>query len=427
MYHADRGKITAGGGTSARDVIGVVHQDLGVIDTLTITENVRLGVPGGRAAGVFLRRGAERRAALAALVRVGLTADPDQLVGDMATAEKSLLAIARLLTRDKRVIVVDETTAALPAESASWLLARLRDLAADGAAIVVVSHRLGEIIEACDRLVVLVDGQLSLDRPVEGIDAAGIADAMSSGRMSSVTREQVSGVAGSDRGQPHLTLSGVSGRRIHGVDMALYPGEVLGVTGPVGSGLHELARIAAGVSRPVHGRRELSGPHRVAFLPPDRRREGLMLDQTIHWNATISSLHRYRHSRAQLLDLRRERRDVRAICERMGVKAQGIDQAIRELSGGNQQKVLIGRVLLEEPDVVVLCEPTLGVDVHTRAEIYDLIDEFKEAGTAILVASSDLEEVLAISDRLGVVRGDGLTLLEGSQTRDWSSLKELAM
>lgn len=424
VYSPDRGQIATADGGDVRDIVGVVHQELGVIDILSITENVRLGVPGSRRARVFLRRVAEREEAAAAMRRVGLDVDPDQHVGSLSTAEKSLLAVARLLTRNRRVIVVDETTAALPAESATWLLDRLRALAAEGASIVVVSHRLGEIIEACDRLVVLIDGTVSLDRSVAGLDAADIADAMSSGKIAAATRRRAAPAA-SVAAEPRLRLAGVSGRGIRDVSLELNAGEILGLTGPVGSGLHEVARIAAGVTKPDRGQRQLPRNYRVAFLPPDRRREALMLDQPIHWNATLASLHRYQAR--GFLNLRREREDVRDICDRIGVNTTGIDQLVRELSGGNQQKVLIGRVVLDRPDVVILCEPTIGVDVHTRAEIYALIDELKASGAAILLASSDLEEVLAISDRLGVVRRDGVHILAETDAHDRSSLKELAM
>lgn len=422
VHRPDSGVISTIDGSPVASLVGIIHQELGIVPTLSVMENICLSIPGSGWRRWFLALADDRRRAREALDRVGLDVDVTDLVGWLTAGEQSLVAVARMLMRERRVLVLDETTAALPARSATWLFERVKALAAEGASVLVVSHRLGEIVETSDRVVVLVDGRVTVDRPIAGLDQAAIADAMSGGRLS---RARATVSTADVEGEVLLELEGVAAGPLRGVDLEVTAGEVVGITGLLGSGLYDFARVAAGIDAPLAGKRRVAGKGPTAFVPPDRRAEGLFVDHPVQWNATVSSLRSF--ERFGLLDLTAERRAAERVCTELSVKMTGVEQPIRELSGGNQQKVLVARALLQGSRVIVLCEPTRGVDVHTRTELYALIVQLKADGAAIIVVSSDVEEVLTVSDRMGVVRDGELNMLDSGATSGHHALAELVM
>jgi len=406
VYVADSGRISLAGeevdSLAGHPDVGIVHQDLGLIDSQTVLDNIRLGARRLSWLGPLLDRQGEIRAAQRALAAVDM-ADVSvfERLGNLTAGQKALVAIARLLERGARIVVVDETTASLPPRDARWFLAKLREATARGTAVVMVSHKLAEIRSTADRLVVLSDGRVVADAPIaELTDDERLARLLFGGDAEKAAHDAVRTEV--EPGATVLALEGVVAGGAGPVDLELRRGEVVGLSGRVGSGVHELALAAAGMVAPDAGRIATDGSPRRAVLPPQREVDGVFAELPTGWNMTIAALPRWRGV-GRLLRLGRERAAAEAMVRRLQVVPPDLDQAIGSLSGGNQQKALFARAMLREPDVLVLCEPTRGVDLRTRREIYRLIGELKRDGCALLVATSDVEDALAVCDRIGTI------------------------
>ncbi len=395
---------------SRRDV-GFVHQDLGLIDDLSLSDNLRLGAPPMRRFGPLLDHVREREAAERALSEVGLEVSPDTLVGALSPAEKTLVAIARTLDQGARVLFVDEATSTLPPPDAARLIAALRQTASRGATVIMVSHKLSEILDATSRIVLLLDGKIVADSPAAELDRPALVSMLVRHEQQKATEE--GGVAARRQvtegaGDELLRMDGVWGGLIRGVDLSLRSGQVLGLTGLPGSGLHDLAHLAHGTRRPTAGEVVRAKGVVSGLVPPHRETEGGFLDQSTLDNLAISALSRWR-SPTCLLAGSGLRRAGAEMIERLAISPSDPLTAFGTLSGGNKQKTIFGRVLMKRPRVYVLCEPTRGVDVATRIEIYQLIEELAEGGAGVLVVSSDSEDLFAVCDRIAVVNGGQLS------------------
>ncbi len=408
VYRRSAGEITYGGEPvadlgSRRDV-GFVHQDLGLIDDLSVSDNLRLGAPPMRRFGLLLDRSREREAAVRALDEVGLTCSPDVLVGSLAPAEKTLVAIARTLAQGARVLFVDEATSTLPPPDAARLIAALRQTASRGTTVIMVSHKLSEILDATNRVVLLLDGRIVTDAKSTDLDRAGLVSMLvrhergRTGESSSTPRRRVA----ADEGAELLRLERTSGGLVRDVDLTVRSGQVLGFTGLPGSGLHDLAHLTHGTLRPTGGRVTRAPGVVSGLVPAHRETEGGFLDQSTLENLTVFSLARWR-SRSRLLAGTTMRREGTAMIDRLSIRPSDPLAVFGTLSGGNKQKAILGRVLMRRPQVYVLCEPTRGVDVSTRLEIYQLIEEIAAGGAGVLVVSSDSEDLFAVCDRIAVV------------------------
>ena len=437
VYTPDRGTIRLSGsartgGRGGIRGIGVVHQDLGVVGTLTVAENLRLGLAPLRAFGPILSSRKEREFCTAALAAVGL--EPrlaDTMMESLTLGEQTLVAIARTIAVGAEVVVIDEATSALSPSESQWLLRTLRQRAATGAAVIMVSHKMSEIIETTDRCVVIVDGVVAADVATADTDVAELGQLMAPGRVlaaASATTDDVAEHGPSRSSEPDadvvLELQGASSAKAGPFDLVLHAGEVVGVTGLVGSGLYDLAMIACGMTRTTRGRRRIAPGVRVGLLPPHRATQANFPDQTGGWNLTVGTLGHWRN-RAGLLNLHREYRDVVSQYAVLGVNPPDPGRLHGSLSGGNQQKILLGRVLLQGKRCLVLCEPTRGVDVRTRREIYRLVREAVADGHGVLVVSSDGEDLLALAHRVGVVREGRLSELAPVGSLDAASLAGL--
>ena len=408
VYRRSGGKITYGGESvtdlGSRQEVGFVHQDLGLIDDLSVSDNLRLGAPPMRRLGPLLNRGREREAAERALAEVGLDCSPDALVGILSPAEKTLVAIARTLDQGARVLFVDEATSTLPPPDAARLIAALRQTASRGASVIMVSHKLSEILDATSRIVLLLDGKIVADSPSAELDRPALVSMLVRHEREKATEE--AGVAArrvpDAEGTELLRLEGVWGGLIRGVDLSVCSGHVLGLTGLPGSGLHDLAHLVHGTKRPTRGEVVRAKGVVSGLVPPHRESEGGFLEQSTLDNLTISSLPRWR-SPARLLAGTALRRDGAEMIDRLAISPSDPLAAFGTLSGGNKQKTVFGRVLMRRPAVYVLCEPTRGVDVGTRMEIYQLIEQLAEDGAGVLIVSSDSEDLFAVCDRIAVV------------------------
>ncbi|UTI64288.1 sugar ABC transporter ATP-binding protein [Paraconexibacter antarcticus] len=414
VHTASGGTIRVGDETvsslGGRSDVGFIHQDLGLVESMSVLDNLRLGERPLRTFGPLLDHRAERAAALAALERVGLTWAVDELVAALAPGEQALVAIARAFGRGARILFVDEATSTLPVADAARVIAALRENAAQGATIVMVTHKLHEILDATHRVVVLLDGRLAADQVTAGMDRAALVDLLLQHEAAKVERvpRGADTTAGRDGAAPVLEISGAFAGRAGPVDLVLRRGEVLGLTGLPGSGLHDIAFLAHGSLRPARGTVRRGDGVRVAIVPPHRETQGGFDHLSVHENITLSSLGNWT-TKLRLLALGREKRDSAEMVERLNVQPPGIDTPFGVLSGGNKQKVIFGRALLQRPAVYVLCEPTRGVDVGTRSEIYRLIEELRDTDAAVLVVTSDSEDLFAVCDAVAVVEDGRLS------------------
>jgi ribose transport system ATP-binding protein len=403
IYPADHGRIVLGEtpvrSLGGRSDVGFIHQDLGLVDSLSITENLRLGAGGGITRVGIIDHGAERRAARDAMAKVGVSHPVDTPLSELSPGEKTLVAVARVLERGATTLFVDEATSTLPPTEAATVIASLRAAARAGATVVIVTHKLSEILDVADRVVVLIDGRVARDAPTTGLDRDSLTRLLVDRDVARREPRPAAPVAHETRVTVRDAYAGKAGP----VNLTLRGGEIVGLTGRPGSGLHDIAFLVAGRLRPLAGVVDLHGNHRrTAFVPPHRESQGGFAELDVTTNMTISSLRRFLGP-ARLLRLGAERSTVRDYVGRLSIRPPDESTEYGTLSGGNKQKVIFGRALLREPRVVVLCEPTRGVDVSTRADIYALVREVAATGVAVLITTSDAEDLFSVCDRIGTV------------------------
>ena len=397
--------------------IAVVHQEFSTISALTVAENVFLEKEPRNRLGLVDRR-TLRRDCIDLLRQLGIDLDPDTTLDRLSVAEAQMVEIAKALRSRARVLILDEPTAVLSHREIDHLFRILRDLRDQGMGLVYVSHRLDEIFEICTDICVLKDGDVTSAGPIADYDHDKVVAAMV-GRSLGELFPPKSGPA-SDAA-PALSLRGlVAEGGVPPINLDLRPGEIVGLAGLVGSGRTELALAIFGAAR-GSGAVELSGkaynrraPGRsladgLAMLTEDRKANGLFPEASVAWNFAASTLGK--DARALALSPRNEEERSRSVVERFKVVVDHVGQPISVLSGGNQQKVLIGRLLENTPKVLLLDEPTRGVDVATKAEIYRTLRRLAEEGVAVLVISSELIEVVGLCDRVHVMR-DGALVAE---------------
>jgi ribose transport system ATP-binding protein len=385
--------------------IALIHQELSLCDNLTVAGALFLGRELRR--GPFLRQRAMADATRLALQQVGLEVAPELPVQRLSPGQQQLLEIARALQRQAQVLIFDEPTSSLTERETQRLYAVVRELKARGTAIVWITHRMAEVQAVADRVIALRDGEVTGE---VGADEASHERmvAMMVGRTLRGGRRTAH-----PPGQLLLTVEGLRTRAFPAaaIDFELHAGEVVGIAGLLGAGRSELLRALVGADRAVAGRVHCAGIELVGhgpaaalqaglvLVPEDRKRQGLVLDCTNAENLSLPTL----RGAGVFVDRRRERELAIASLRELGVAARGPDQVTRELSGGNQQKIALGRWLRAAPRVLLLDEPSRGVDVGARADIYARLQELAAAGMAILFVSSELPEVLALADRVLVL------------------------
>jgi ABC-type sugar transport system ATPase subunit len=393
--------------------VSVVPQELAVIEPMTVAENIFLGREPRR--GPILDRREMRRRARELLARLGASFPPDQPVERLSVAQLQLLEIAKALSVSSRVVAMDEPSAVLAGDELDRLFRVVHQLADDGVAVIYVSHRLDEVFAHCDRFTVLKDGQVAGSGLVRDVRRADLVRMM-------VGREIAETFPGRT-GNPSRVLLEVSGLsvagKLEGVSLQARQGEILGIAGLMGSGRTTLAKAIFGAVPVTSGTVTVDGargPFRsprhalragLAYLPEDRRREGLALSKTVGWNASLLGLAKLRRGAARLISPAAERDLVRRLVSQLSIRtAPSGEDLVRRLSGGNQQKVVLAKWLEAGPKVLILDEPTRGIDVGTKEEIYALLRALTEQGLGIVVISSELIEVLGLADRI-VVMADG--------------------
>jgi ABC-type sugar transport system ATPase subunit len=391
-----------------RSGVVTVSQETTLVPDLSIAENIFLGHRMPRRAGVVDWR-ATRRAAATAVGRLGLALDPAQTVRHLRPDQAQMVEIARALSLDARVLILDEPTSSLTDEEVEALFAAVRRLRDDGAAVVFVSHRLHEVFALADRITVLRDGRTVGSAPAAELDRQSLIGLMVGGAL-----EDVDAAAHeADREDVVLRVRGLSrAGAFADVDLTVARGEIVGLAGLVGAGRTELLECLFALHR-ADGEIELDGRRvayrrpadairdGVALVPADRKRHGLVLDRSVHENLLMAV--GARGMRLRRPSPKREAALVGAAVDQLRIRAHSPRVAVSTLSGGNQQKVLLGKWLETKPRLLMLDEPTRGVDVGAKAEIYRLLLEARAQGIGVLVSSSEIPELLTLCDRIVVM------------------------
>jgi ABC-type sugar transport system ATPase subunit len=405
-----------------RSGVVTIYQEFTLAPDMTIAENVFIGREPGTRLFVSWRRLAQETRAIAE--RIGLKRDPMTRVRDLSVAEQQLVEIARALSMRSRLIIMDEPTSALSEAEVASLFAIVRRLKAEGLSVIFVTHRLEEVFRVCDRYTVLRDGHY--------VGSGAVADTTVDAIIRLMVGRDVSALYGaratSGHGPVALEVEGLTRRRnardphaIELVDISFraHKGEVLGLAGLVGAGRSETARAIFGADTFDEGTIRIDGEpvkfesprdamaHGVGLVPEDRKKQALFLGLAIRTNVTIASQEQV--SRGWFIDERREEALIDEFRRQLSIRMAGPDQAAGLLSGGNQQKVVLARWLALRPKILIVDEPTRGIDVGSKVEVHNLLIEMAKSGIAVIVVSSELPEILSISDRIVTMREGRVT------------------
>jgi ribose transport system ATP-binding protein len=407
--------------------IAFIHQELNLAENLDVGANVFLGRE-PRKAGILVDRREIRRRTQQLLDELGVSFSPDTVVQSLSIGQRQIVEIAKALSQDAKLLIMDEPTSSLSPRETDRLFTLVARLKARGLGLVFISHRLAEVEALADRVIVLRDGRNSGELARSEMTRARLVSLMVGRDLDLPLRE----VFESD--EVRLSVIGLRTERFpqHEVGFSLRAGEVVGLAGLVGAGRTEILRAVFGVDRAVAGRVTIDGkplalghPRRamdagLALVPEDRKGEGIVLDLEVRDNLAMPGLHKLQV--AGFVNERAISRLSALMQEKLSIVASSEHQPVGQLSGGNQQKVAIGKWLVLQPKVLLLDEPTRGVDVGAKAEIYEVIETLAAKGASVLFVSSELEEILRISDRV-LVMHDGR--LEGELTRDQLSEQEI--
>lgn len=418
VYQKDEGKIFIDGeeakikGIKSAEEYGVtiIHQEMSVINNLTVAENIFLGNEKfNKFTGKINKKLLVERSKLF-LEQIGCNIDPNRLVGSINVGEKQMIEIAKALTKNARVIIMDEPTTALTEVETKNLFKVIDNLKRKGIAIIYISHRMEEIFAICDRVEVLRDGKYAGNALIKDIDNDKLI-AMMVGR----TIEDQFPYRETKKGSKILEVSNLTSKAgVNNANFNVKEGEILGVAGLMGSGRTELAKTIFGEYKKDSGTIKLNGKevniksvqeaidYGICYLSEDRKKEGCVLSLSVAENMILSNLKKYENS-FKVINKNKAKEDVDYYIKKMKIKTPNRDQLIKNLSGGNQQKVILAKWLMLSPEVLIIDEPTRGIDVGAKKEIYELLNELKTQGKAIIMISSDLPEVLGISDRIMVM------------------------
>ncbi len=406
--------------------ISIIYQELSLAPNLTVAENIALGREPRH--GLLADRRSMRDACADMLRRLGVDFEPDTLVATLSIAEMQMVEIARALSAKARILIMDEPTTALSSRETERLFTLVEQLRKEGLAVVYISHRMAEVYQLADRCSVLRDGSYIGTLPRAELSAETLVRMMV-GRDVSELFKTARADAANASAKPVLTIENLTdGDKVAPASFVLRSGEVVGLAGLVGSGRTELARLIFGADRTSSGSISINGVQHIirspadamkagiAYLTEDRKEQGLFLDMTIDDNINIAVAARD----ARPFGLRRfatARRRTDAAMEALAVRASSGQATVGALSGGNQQKVLLARLLETAPKVLILDEPTRGVDIGAKAEIYKLIDRLAMSGVAILLISSELPEIVGLSDRVLVIREGSIVAEIGERSQ----------
>ncbi|WP_307859166.1 sugar ABC transporter ATP-binding protein [Herbiconiux sp. SYSU D00978] len=422
LYRRDAGEFTLRGESvdftstaQAKEAgIAVIYQEPTLFPDLSVTENIFMGrQPTGRFGRIDRR--AMRRETQEIFERLGVRLDPDRITEGLSIADQQIIEIAKAISLDARVLIMDEPTAALSGNEVERLFAVARGLRDEGRAILFISHRFDEVFDLCDTVTVMRDGAYVFTTPIAETSVDEIVRAMVGRDIQELFPKQETTV-----GEELLRVEGLDSPGVfHDISFSVRAGEIVGLAGLVGAGRSEVARAIFGVDGYTSGSVTVGGkplPKRqpraamaagIALVPEDRRKQGLVLESSVARNTTLAI--RDRLSRLGILTTGRENTASQVWASRLEVKTSFLDTEAGTLSGGNQQKVVLGKWLATDPKVLIIDEPTRGIDVGTKSEVHRLLSELAGRGLGILMISSELPEVLGMADRVLVMREGRIT------------------
>ncbi|SHK06914.1 ribose transport system ATP-binding protein [Caminicella sporogenes DSM 14501] len=385
--------------------IAIIHQELNLIPELTIAENIFLG----REPINILRKIDKKqlyKRAVELLEFLGVKENPQKKISELSIGKQQMVEIAKALSLDAEIIIMDEPTDALTDKETVNLFKVINTLKTEGKSIVYISHRMKEIFEICDYVTVLRDGKFIGEKSIEEINEDDLIEMMVGRKLT----EQYPRIE-INLGKKVLEVKNLSNELISDISFDLYEGEILGVAGLMGSGRTELARTIYGAIKAREGEILLDGKklnikspsdaikYGIAYVSEDRKGDGLVLGMTVKENMSLSALNKFT-GLFGYINKSKEIKSSKEYVEKISIKTPSINQTVKNLSGGNQQKVSISKSLMTKPRVLILDEPTRGVDVGAKKEIYDLMNEFKKQGMSIIMISSEIPEILGMSDRI---------------------------
>ncbi|GAB3916809.1 sugar ABC transporter ATP-binding protein [Larkinella terrae] len=395
--------------------ISMIHQEILIVPELTVAQNIFLGreTQGGLFGWIDEKKLNQQAAVL--LEQMGVNISPTAKMKYLSVAEMQMVEIAKALSNDARVIIMDEPTSALSDKEVATLFSIIRDLKKKGVAIIYISHKMDEIFEISDTITVLRDGKYIDTRPAADLTINTLIQLMVGREIDSLFPDSTS-----HKGAEVLSVKNLSrAGKFSGINFEVYAGEVLGIAGLMGAGRTEIARAIFGLDAVDSGEIYLKGKQLIIKTPQDAIRQGIgyvsedrkglgfIPGMSVKHNITLSSLPN--HARGLFIQDKSEAATAAKMIADLRIKTAGADQKVMFLSGGNQQKVVIGKVLLASPDLVILDEPTRGIDIGAKFEIYKLINRLVSDGIAVIMISSELPEILGMSDRI-------LVLSQGKQT-----------
>ena len=441
VYQPDDGKIFVDGKEVAiRSVsdaslhgIGFVHQELNVLDNLTAAENVYLGRE-PKQFGFLVDRATLNADAEVFLKRLGLDIPGKTPLRELSIAQQQMVELAKALSLNARILIMDEPTSSLTLTETERLLEVIKDLRNQGVSIIYISHRLGEIKEIADRVVVLRDGKNAGVLERDEISHDAIVKMMVGRDIERHNRAQ-----NSNETSESISVKNLRTRRYpnNAISFEVRKGEILGFAGLVGAGRSDAAQAIFGVDVPVSGTVHIDDKvirissandairNGIFLIPEDRRNSGLILDIPIRENITLPALSRY--SSSGLVSKAAETTKAKEMCERLNVKAPSVESKAANLSGGNQQKVVLAKWLSLEPKLLIFDEPTRGIDVGAKSEIYQLMRDLAKSGVAIVMISSDMEEVIGESDRVAVMHEGSITGILDREDASEEAIMRLAV
>ena len=437
-HPADRGSIAIDGSAvditdpveSQRLGVAIIYQEFNLVPDLTVSENVFLGCEMSRHGLIQRRR--EEDAAVELFKRIGLEIDPTRRCRELTVAEQQTVEIAKALNLNARIIVMDEPSAALTTQEVEALFAIIRDLKSRGIGIIYISHRLEEVFDVADRVMVLRDGEHVGTEPVDDIDKDTLIEMMVGRSLENEFPKQAAAV-----GREALRTEGLCrGEAVRNVSFSVHAGEVLGFAGLVGAGRTETARLIFGADQPDSGRifvdgkeAAISSPsdalrHRICLLTEDRKSQGLIPVHSARENFGLPNMDAL--AGWLFVDRKREREHFTGYVDSLKIKLSDMEAAASNLSGGNQQKLVLAKWLEQNCDVIIFDEPTRGIDVGAKYEIYLLMNRLAADGKAIIMVSSELPEILGMSDRV-IVMHEGRITAEITDVRSATQEQVLAM
>ncbi|GAB3492471.1 sugar ABC transporter ATP-binding protein [Spirosoma knui] len=389
--------------------ISMIHQEIMAVPELTVAQNIFLGreTTGGLLG--WLNDKSLNQQAKQLLDQIGVSIRPDTRMKYLSVAEMQMVEIAKAISNDAKVIIMDEPTSALSDKEVATLFGIIRDLKQNGVAIIYISHKMDEIFTIADTITVLRDGKYIGTKPATELDIDTLIAMMVGREIDSLFPESTI-----RKGKEVLSVRSLSRAGVFSdINFAVHEGEVLGIAGLMGAGRTEIARAIFGLDRISNGEISIKGQsitiqspqdairHGIGYVSEDRKGWGFIPRLSVKQNITLASLSN--HTKGLLLQDKSESEVTTKMIADLRIKTAGPDQQVMYLSGGNQQKVVIGKVLLASPDVIILDEPTRGIDIGAKAEIYKLINQLKANGIAVIMISSELPEILGLSDRILVL------------------------